>query len=183
MEDKERDIFLFNNVKKDDGKAFATLYHKYYELLVGYLKAERRLHELDAGDIVQEVFTRFWENRKTIQIKISFKNYLFTSVIHQANRNYSISKQKYNFIEISEIIDNPNLTILKNQKESSTLIKKINEAINRLPRKMRITFKLSRIYGLSIEEIAGKTKKARRTVENQITEANKRIIKFLSKNS
>lgn len=71
--------------------AFNALFRKYgyrlYRFAYGYLKSEDLSEEL-----VQEVFTRVWENRKSLISDYSFRSYLFTiafNIESSLKRSYS----------------------------------------------------------------------------------------------
>ncbi|MBW8333254.1 MAG: sigma-70 family RNA polymerase sigma factor [Prolixibacteraceae bacterium] len=69
-------------LKEDDAEAFNKLFGQYAKRLfyfsMGYLKSK---HE--AEEIVQEVFYKIWENRKSLNPELSFKAYVFKIAYHR----------------------------------------------------------------------------------------------------
>ncbi|SHF84749.1 RNA polymerase sigma factor, sigma-70 family [Mariniphaga anaerophila] len=74
------DYDLVERLRKGDLEAFNTIFEKYGDRLFGftlkYLKSREETEEL-----VQEVFLKIWENRKTLKKDSSLKSYLFTIII------------------------------------------------------------------------------------------------------
>lgn len=71
--------FLLRQITTEDNKlSFQRLFELYYPALCIYTKRfipDRETRE----DIVQEVFSSIWENRKRIVIRTSARNYLITA--------------------------------------------------------------------------------------------------------
>ena len=86
------DKILFEHTNKSDVNAFKTLFHRYYKNLCLY--ATKIVNDdVAAEEIVQDLFVKLWEKRKTLEIKTSVKNYLVRSVRNQC----------LNFIKHNEI--------------------------------------------------------------------------------
>ena len=69
------DRFLVIALKQDDKQAFTRLFHAYYKDLVlfgGTYIPEKSTCE----DIVQNIFLKLWNDRKTLEIENSLKSYL-----------------------------------------------------------------------------------------------------------
>ena len=76
------DRFLVIALKQDDKQAFTRLFHAYYKDLVlfgGTYIPEKSTCE----DIVQNIFLKLWNDRKSLVIENSLKSYLLKAV-----RNY-----------------------------------------------------------------------------------------------
>ena len=74
MDKKEQNMVL--RLKSGDFEAFDQLFKRYSKRLYGfalnYLKANA-----DAEDLVQHIFVKVWEHRKSLDEKQSFNAYLF----------------------------------------------------------------------------------------------------------
>ena len=90
--------FLLRQITTEDNKlSFQRLFELYYPALCIYTKrfiSDRETRE----DIVQEVFSSIWENRKRIVIRTSARNYLIT-----ATKNHSLNYLQRNH---EEYVDN-----------------------------------------------------------------------------
>ena len=165
---QEKDMII--RLKEGDKTAFELLFHFYYPGLVMYAK-QFTTDRMEAEEIVQEFFVRFWQKHQQIIPSDSLKNYLFSSV-----KNGSLNYLKHKKIEekyirqLTELSGNhlvydPDLYI------ASELQEKIKKTIELLPEKCRDIFILSRMRGKKNEEIAIELNISKRTVETQISKA------------
>lgn len=175
MEKQTDDIFLLRQIKEDNEVAFRFLFEMYFAPICRfvslYIKDKPVIEEISL-----DVFTVFWEKRKTIEIQLSLKAYLFQSARNRAinyirDNRHQVSANENNFIELFE--ENNSLEV----KELETLIE---EAICALPQKCQEVFRKSRIDNLTNKEIAAQLDITTKTVEGQITKALKQIKKHLS---
>jgi len=74
------DKILLQKLKQSDEKAFEQLFRKYFLVLQEYANFYTRDLK-QAEDIVQDVFFRIWDTRKSLTINISLKAYLYRSVL------------------------------------------------------------------------------------------------------
>jgi RNA polymerase sigma-70 factor (ECF subfamily) len=161
------DNYFFLLVRQDDRPAFDVLFRKYYVQLCGF--AYTFLHSREtAEEIVQEVFIRFWEQRRQININTSFLSYLYTSVKNQSVnelRKRNIRKQYEN--EYAKA-DMENEDVIQDENTTGKIKKAVESACKKLPSKCREIFELSRNDGLTYEEIAEYLNISKKTVENQM---------------
>jgi RNA polymerase sigma-70 factor (ECF subfamily) len=84
--DQNPDIQLLADLKDgseaESEKAFTTIYEKYKLVMRG--AAIYQLKNVNAEDIVQDVFTSLWNRRREIVITSSLKNYLFIAIKNKA---------------------------------------------------------------------------------------------------
>ena len=171
MSDTEKIILKF---KAGEASALYTIYdmhsQKLYRFALGLLKD----HD-NACEIVQEVFVTLWEKRNQVDITFDFENYIFT-IAHNAIRKFFRKKSMENkFRDIllntsTETIENADTSIIYNE-----LLELANRTIEKLPPKRKTVFKLSRLEGLTIKEIASRLDISTRTAENQLA----RALKYL----
>jgi DNA-directed RNA polymerase specialized sigma24 family protein len=69
------DDSLLRSLAFSNINAFKVLYHRYYEPLCKFVWTRTESREL-MEDIIQEVFTRIWDNRRQLDIQQSFEHYL-----------------------------------------------------------------------------------------------------------
>src|SRR5690606_18510329 len=81
------DSILVEKLRKGDIEAFDVVFEKYGKRLFGfamkYLKSKEETEEL-----VQDVFLKIWENRKTLKKDSSLKSYLFTITYHDICKSF-----------------------------------------------------------------------------------------------
>ena len=164
------DFELAALVAQDDDQAFAEIYQRYKGVL--FLHAYRMLGDQEeAKDILQELFTALWVNRKSIKLTASFSSYLYKAI---RNRVFDVIahrkvEQKYinslaDFIENGECVTDHQVR----EKELTVLIEK---EVSLLPPKMRAVFELSRNSNLSYKEIAEELHISDKTVKKQVSNA------------
>lgn len=170
------DQLLIKKIRHDDVVAFETLFRKYYTALQrfiwGYVNSEAVAEEL-----VQELFTRIWENRADLSISGSFKSYLF-----RAARNLSIDhlrhqqvKQNWNKEQkaIHKYSDYPKS--LDERLHDKLVLEEVKQFIQELPKRRREIFMLSRYENMKYREIADLLDISMSTVETQISRALKML--------
>ena len=123
-------------------------------------------NEEDVKDLVQEIFCKIWDIREKIDEKKSFNAFLFTISLNTI-RDY-FRKQVKNrklldkWLEEAESYSESTLESI----ELASLEKVVGTAVEQLPPKRLIVFKLSRLEGLSNDEIAKRLDIEKKTVEN-----------------
>ncbi|MCG8412176.1 MAG: RNA polymerase sigma-70 factor [Bacteroidales bacterium] len=170
---------LFNRIKAGNIKAYQELFNKYYDILCRYAYLYVPKEDI-AKEIVQEFFIKVWEKRSSINIKTSVKAYLFNSV-RNASLNYIRTNKRVEFIQINNIeheITNEISDIEKLDKEY--ISEQIAKAINSLPPKCKKIFLLSKESKLTYNEIAKELNISKKTVENQMGIAFKKLKEKLS---
>ena len=144
---------------------FEQVFKDHWELM--YQSAYRKIPDQNVvEDILQEIFIDIWQRRESLEIKMSIKGYLMTAVKYQVMKHFdSIEKNKV--IAISEFPEISEEEVL----EFDELFEQIDMAMDALPPKSKLIFKLSRIEGYSVEEIASKLNLSQQTVHNQISKS------------
>ena len=159
---------LVRSLSKDNILAFNTLFREYsgrlYRFAFGYLKSEELSEEL-----VQEVFTRIWENRKSLKSEYSFKSYLFTIAFNIIKKHFRRTVCVSEYFKKQAAKDLDLETVEKINYDS--LYQYVSELADQLPARRKEIFIKSRFEGLSIKEIAEELKISHKTVENQLTDA------------
>lgn len=162
-------------LKEDNAYAFKCIFDKYQQRV--FLFSCNYLGKSEAEEIVQSVFVKVWESRKTINEDMKFSSYLFTisknSILNYLRYNTYIHKhsanirnndgERFNSEETSEVVEYQELKL------------NIEKVINELPERRRKIFLLNREEGLSYAEISNVLDISVNTVETQI----RRSLKYL----
>jgi len=155
---------------------FELIFRQYYPMLRGFAHGYVR-DCMVVEEIVNDVFVKLWINRSQIAIHSSLKDYLFEST-KNACIDYLRANQKRNqhtaYIDEQEIVcttlvdldENP-LDYIINHETGQ----RIMQAIDELPERYQLTFKLSRINGLSYDEIAETMSISKNTVKSNLRDA------------
>lgn len=160
-----------------DIKSFETLFKTYFEPLVNFVNS-RINHFENSEEIVQDTFTKMWENRDNLFIKTSVKSYLY-----QATKNTMIDfirKSKSIHVDIDSINHVP----IEEEKELDPYIirAELEKALLKLKDKNRLIFKLNKFEGLNYKEIAEHLNMSERGVEDNISRAVKTLKDILKEN-
>ncbi|MCK9402779.1 MAG: RNA polymerase sigma-70 factor [Chitinophagaceae bacterium] len=163
----------------DDQQAYAELFARFNPLLVLFTQSIVHQREV-AEEIVSDVFIRIWQRRKTLDQVQHLKMYLYVSA-----RNYAINKLRSKnhqlSIKVEELsVDLPSfsddpyeITVLaETQKE-------IHRAVNELPGRCKIIFKLVKEDGLRQKEVAELLQLSPKTIENQLAIALKKLAETI----
>lgn len=164
------DLELVNLLKQGDRMAINEIYKRYQGVL--YSHAYRRLPDREeVRDIIQDLFTYLWANRKQFQLSSSLSAYLYASVRNRVLNQYRNRKVRDNFaaslqefIELGENVVEEGLR----EKELRSLIEK---EITALPEQMKLIFEMSRKLEMSHNEIAQELQLSPHTVRNQVHNA------------
>ncbi len=167
---------LLNRIKQNDEVALELLFRRYFKNLCFFANRLLMEHQL-AEEVVSDIFLNIWLKRGQIKINSSFKAYLYKAVKNQSI-NY-LQKRKIN-IESLEVVDKEGLVSSLSPEHFlryNQLDEEIKSLIKELPEKRRLIFRMNRIDGLSYSEIAEILEISINTVQNQMVNA----VKFLLK--
>ena len=172
------DIELVLKLQKGDVEAFDLVYAKYAGKLYGFaFKCLKSAPETE--ELVQSVFLKVWENRKTLRKESSFKSYLFTIAYNEICNSFKRRTHMQKFIGV-QLLENSNASSDTEEliNYHSTL-EQLNDIISKLPERQRTIFLKSRQEGKSNKEIADELGISSGTVDNYISESLKLIRNHL----
>ncbi len=174
----DNDLLLFQQVKNGAFSAYEIIFKRYYKELYRFAFTYVRDATI-AEEMAQEVFLYIWEKRHNIEIQTKLKTYLYSAVKNKC-LNYiklELPKQQ-SMVDVSGVLLSVDIS-KRDEGENERLKKKIQTAIDELPGKCRKIFILSRNAGMTYEEIAKGLNLSKKTVENQMGIALKKLRKSL----
>ena len=179
MNHLNNDIDLIKKLQKGDTEAFDKIYKKYAGKL--YLFAMKYLRSADeAGELVQSVFLKVWENHKKLKEESSFKSFLFTIAY---NNICKLFRRRYYLKQfINETLNEKSETSTETEEkiDYQSTLNRIMQIVDKLPERQKTIFLKSRQEGKTTKEIAKELKLSPGTVDNYISEAIKFIRSRLS---
>ncbi len=160
---------ILHRLRSDDKGALKQVFQMCYPIVVKSIHRfiqDRNLVE----DLSQEVFMRFWTKRHQINVTTSLPAYLRRMAINEA-LGYLRSKKNHSTDEftldsITETDAGAEQQYLYNELQDN-----ITSAIDTLPPKCKIIFKMSRFDDMTYREIADALNISIKTVENQMGKA------------
>jgi RNA polymerase sigma-70 factor (family 1) len=167
-------VLFLRVIEHDDYKAFEDIFKNSYYSLCNFSNKLVHSREL-AEEVVDDVFYNLWKNRKKIQINTSFKSYLLTAV-----KNRSLDYLRKLKKERNLAIENAagiacNQSIASETMAFEELSRKIEKAIQALPKQCKLIFLLSRDQELKYKEIAEMLNISIKTVDTQMGRALKHL--------
>ena len=174
---KDQDEQWIIRIQQGDYDAFAEMTKRYYAGLFDF--AYSYSHSPDtAQDLVQDVLTRVWINRNSWFPKGTAKAYLFRAVRNRSlNERRDRQQKRERPLSSAENIPVETPESIVRYKR---LLSEYQAAVETLPDRRQLIFRLSRLYGLTYPEIAVMLNISLNTVRTQMTAALKQIRSFLA---
>jgi len=170
--DTPTDKELVKAIRENDPAAFKELYYRYFKSLIRF--AWYRIHSMDtARDLVQELFSRIWIKRNWLNPDKSIKAYLYKSLNNLIINHTKLHSSQVKSLEsIKEKSSNDNDLNIKID---------IQNALDRLPEKLKIVYTLNRFEGYKYSEIAEICNVSIKAVEKRMSQAFNILRKTFSK--
>lgn len=160
---------------EDDQQAFKQLYQLFFFRLYQFAYSFVRSKE-NAEEVVNDVFLNLWQHRETLNTINNINVYLYVA-IKNASLNYLRKKNNALPLSIDELsvphlhfVLNPELIMITRELQSL-----IREAIEQLPPRCKIIFKLVKEDGLSYKEVSSILDVSVKTVDAQLCIALKKL--------
>lgn len=183
---QKSDLNITKLLKEKDQQAFELVFKKYYGPLFVYAK-EYVVDADVAHEMAQDTFLKLWEIKDTLANDTNIQSLLYKITRNNCLnflKHLKVQKkyQKYTVARQMEI--SLNYTALVNESADKLIVEelkeKINTAINSMPPKCKLIFKMSRIEEKRYKEIADELNLSVKTIENQILKALKIMRKHLA---
>jgi RNA polymerase sigma-70 factor, ECF subfamily len=164
----ETDHELLQLLKTSNPQGFKALFQKYYKTLC--IQAYLLLQDQgEAEDLVQDVFVKFWQERKFELVQQSLSAYLTTMVKHAAlnllkQKNRANLREK-TYQERIDVIENTNIMEIQ---EAAQMMQSV---IARLPEQCKCIFELVCVEGKKYQEAAVIAGVTVNTVKTQLRRA------------
>lgn len=153
---------------KSDERAFTEIYRRYYSVLLNV--AIKRLETKPlAEDLVQEIFISLYQKIHYLEISCSIKAYLNKAIRFKIMNEYRSKSVRMKYCK--NVFSTPFCKNDFSNIEVKELSKKLNSVCDRLPKKCKQVFLLSRQEGLSQKDISLKLDISLSTVEKHIGKA------------
>ncbi|QBQ40644.1 RNA polymerase sigma factor [Sphingobacterium psychroaquaticum] len=180
QDDSNTDQQLFELLKTSDKAAFMAIYNRYREPL--YLFACNLVKNEDlAADLVQDIMLRLWEKRETTALHSTLESYLFSAIRYRFFDWIDRQKVRQDYIDRFQTFLDQSHWQTDNAIAEREVMQIVNDQIDKLPQKMRIVFLMHYKDHLNADEIADQLQISKKTVQNQINNANQQLRKQLGK--
>ena len=163
-----------------DENALTELYQYYYKKLVQFSKSIVRTNEL-AEEVVEDVFIKLWCNRVSIHEIKNLNVYLYIAVkntslntLSQKARQLISAPFDFLNIEFENELGKPDDLLI-----TAEMMQRMQHAIDALPPRCKMIFKLIREDGLKYKEVAEILNISVNTIDAQMAIAVKKICTAL----
>lgn len=160
---------LVELLQKGNVAAFDSLFEVYSPKLYGFAVKYFK-NETDAEELVQEVFVKVWENRKSLKTNLSFKSYLFTIALNQIRKHFN--KRAISLRYLESLQNEPEFSEIQTSQDNDyeLALRQINQIVEQMPPRRREIFMKSKFEGKSSKEIAAELNISAGTVDNHVSE-------------
>lgn len=164
----------------DDESAYKEIFIAFYKPLHQFAFSFVKSKEL-AEEVVSDVFLRIWMTRSDLERIENLKVYLYVS-IKNTSLKYLLKQHKQVAISIDELeIELESFS--RNPEElmlTAEMMNRIKSAVNDLPPRCKLIFKLIKEDGLRYKEVAEILNISIKTIDNQLAIALGKINKAVS---
>jgi RNA polymerase sigma factor (sigma-70 family) len=173
---------LWSAFKQGNKRAFSTLFLRYYDILLNY-GVKLIGNEEVAKDGIQKLFLRLWEKRENIADANSVKFYLLLSLrrilLRQKDSKLSREQRNQDYVNTRlESIGNIETKIIATELEEEKK-ELYQNALDDLTNRQREILFLRLHHGMKNEEIAELTGLTHQRVRNYMSEAIKRLKRYI----
>lgn len=159
---------LSRRLRHSDREAYAEIFRRFHGPLVRYARRITN-DEAVAYDVLQDVFMKLWEDRKTLTVKVSLKAMLYTMVRNRALNSLRRSKWISTDTAVEDVGDPPEVAPSGHDVLAAKDLRQHLQAwIDQLPGRRAEAFVLSRYNDLKHSEIAAIMGISERTVDTHI---------------
>ena len=160
--------------------ALRALYLAFYPNLMSFILYYVKSEQV-AEEIISDIFLVVWDKRAELSEIENLKSY-----IYRIAKNLAISFLRKDIVEPNTVDANLALPFIKTGGNPETeliseeLMNRLNQAIDSLPEKCKLSFKLVREHGLRYKEAADVMEISVKTLEGHISLAVKKLRDMLS---
>ncbi|WP_069659975.1 RNA polymerase sigma factor [Arcticibacter eurypsychrophilus] len=161
-------------LKNGERNVFREIYDRYWDKL--YVIASKRLNdELEAEEVVQDIFCNLWRRRDYFVLTTGFSNYFATAVKFEViNRLAKRVRQQVYQKEAARSYSELDYTTLQTL-DLNELKTRLQHTIDTLPDKCRLVFTLKHEKGYTQRQIAQELCISEKTVEVHLSRARKTL--------
>jgi RNA polymerase sigma-70 factor (family 1) len=163
------DTVLLQLLSQNDQAAFTAIYQRHWRPL--FREALQVLRsQKEAEDCVQEVFVSLWKRRLNTVVTSSLSAYLHTAVRYKCFDRIERDMIRGGYLDdfIAWQANRQLQPSVEEELYARDLSASIDQAMEKMPDKMREVFRLSRQEQLTHKEIAGRLNISEETVKKQI---------------
>ena len=172
---------LVNDIALNDSqKSFNELFRIYYQRIYRFVWMHIP-NEQDVEDILTEVFSALWENRKDLPLVNNFAAYIYSIARHKIMDMYRTQEkgEPFSLPEEDFNLFSGTTTSPEDNMISQETVDYLNGAVEELPAKCKLILKLVREDHMKYRDVAVLLQISEKTVEAQMSIAMKKLRQSL----
>lgn len=172
-------IELFRRIAEDDDQlALKQLFQEFFSGMVNF--ADSMIGDVQKSqELVQDVFLKIWSDRKNLTSVTKCSCFLYVMLKNKCIDHLRSNNRRSRLFSSFETDNDFNYLDTEAKVKDHELVKVVGSAINSLPEKCRLVFRLVKDEGLKYREVSELLGVSIKTVEAHMQLAYKRLIRFL----
>lgn len=168
--DIDSEKVLFQQIAEGNQHAFRQIFDLYRKgLFSTAIKITKS--QLSSEEIVQEVFISLWVSREQLVKVDSPGSYLFKILFNKISTYLKKDANRERIVKNAMRYYESSVNAIEEVVDANESKRRINEVVEKLPPQQKAVYKLSRIEGLKIDEIATQLKISPHTVKSHLSKA------------
>lgn len=164
-------------IAEDDKKAFRELFDRHWYKAYRTVLSKTRSRD-KALEIVHDLFLSFWERRHSFEVD-NFAHYLAVAVKYRIITYFSRELSRERKMEDLDVAQSLETSPLTGAVEYEDLMKAVERGVQHLPAKTQQVFRLNRLEGRSVPEIARQLNLSEKAIQYHITRSVKELRLYL----
>ncbi|WP_258103454.1 RNA polymerase sigma factor [Marinoscillum sp. MHG1-6] len=154
-------------LKNDDQRGFDHVFHLYHKKIF-YFCIQKGLDQGSAEEIVQEVFTKLWRVRSSLNAQGNIQSYIYSiaknTILDEFRRRIKQKAAEEHQLHLLQPVNSTQNDVIFNELKDL-----IRTQLEQMPDKRRLVLEMSRFEGLTNKQIAHKMGISVKTVESHLT--------------
>lgn len=156
---------LLEFLRGGDRTAFTEIYNRYWQVMITHA-CKILKDDNEALDVVQDIFLTIWNRSSELHIENSLKSYLYTATRNQALKVINRSNRKEEFASELAASFEESMSTTDEVLAFNELSEILEEAVKKLPPRLKAVYEKSREQGLPHKAIAQELDIAENTVKS-----------------
>ena len=169
-------------LREGNERAFEKIYQLYSARLFGKL-IKLVKSEWHAREILQEVFLKLWEHRKSIDPEKSFRSFLFKIAENKVYDFFRKAARDKNMASQLIALSTTNYNSFNLVDSDDEHLAILHKAIEALPLQRQLVFRLCKLEGKSYKEVSDSLGISISTISDHIVKGTKSIRDYFEKNN
>ncbi len=180
MEDHVTNLRLIGELQQGSEEAFAGVYHQYHQAVLANI-CRLVPHPHEAEDILQEVFITLWNKRLKLTPDHSVAGWLFSTSYYKS-LEFIKKRIRQSVVPFTDTLNEAFVLDEEPSQAEKDYLDKLSlltDAIELLPTRKKLAFKLCRLEGKSYEEIALALNISAGSARDYVKSASRQLRKYI----